>query len=233
MSLSREKVPATDWQRLIQETDVAANHLIDAVQQVLAYDACDLVHDERVALADQLADLGFVEFARKIAPVPDCVRDLERFDAAHKAYPEEALRGTTRASPEVVGELRAASDTVMKSKPRCRLELGRKVKVACVVGLYKKIRNACGRPDPYAANLYSHFWPQLVPIEPWVLAMEVGYQSSIGDSEFSGRAGNFIADPSLIEELLECAGPEWRGAIAADLAALNSVLAKPKGGAVL
>jgi hypothetical protein len=227
-----EKAPATKWQALVQDAFTAANHLVAGVQQIVVHNDWGVVSDERVALADQLADLGIVDLARKIAPPADCVRDLDGFDAAHKAYPEGALSGTTRASHEVLSELREAADAVMRSKPRCRLELGRKVNVACVVGLYKKIRNACSRPDPHAADLYSHIWPQLAPIEPWFLAMEVGYQGAIGDSEFGGRPGTFIVEPGFIAELLECAGPEWREAIAADVIALNSVRAKPEGGAV-
>lgn len=228
-----EKAPATKWQELVQDVSAAANHLVAGIEQIIAYNDWDVVPDERVAISDQLANMGLVELARKIVPAPDSVRDFERFDDAYVAYPKGVLGGTLTASSEVVGELRAAKGAVLKTSPRCRLELGRKVKVGCIVGLHNKIRNACPRPDPYAVHLYNHFWSQLSEIEPWFLAERVGYYPWPGECEFGFRGGNFIVSPGFIEELLECAGPEWQAAIAADVAALERARAIADGEAVL
>lgn len=156
------------------------------------------------------------------ALAPDRVLEFERFEAAWKAYLLGALDGAIIVSSEVVGELCAASDAVLGTKPRCRLGLGRKVKIGCIVGLHNKIRNACPRPDPYATNLYKHFWSLLAPIEDWYLAQAAGYWTSFEESEFGVRGGNFIVDPGLIDELLEDAGPDWQAAIAAAVTALNT-----------
>lgn len=152
-----------------------------------------------------------------------CVRQLERCDAAYSAYkPRQALAGTAAPSAEARVALRAAIKAVLQAKPHCPLELGRKVKVACIVGIHARIKRKCPNPEPYAANLYDHYWTKLSAIEPWYLAMAAGYRHSLDDFEFCVRGGKFVVEPGLIAELLEFAGPAWQAEIAADVMRLNA-----------
>lgn len=152
-----------------------------------------------------------------------CDRDLEKFDAAYRAYePRGILGGTASPSAEARHALHAAVRAVVKARPRCPLELGRKVKVGCVLGIHARIKRGSPQPDPYAVDLYDHFWAELSAIEPWFLARATGYIYSSDECEFGHRGGNFIADPGFIDELLEFAGPAWRAVIAADVMRLNA-----------
>lgn len=153
-----------------------------------------------------------------------CVRELEKFDTAYGTYePRLAFAGTASPSADARYLVRAAVQAVLKARPGGALELGRKVKIACVIGIHARIRRACPRPDPIAASLYDYLWTELSPIEPWYLAQASGYHYSFVECEFGPRGGNFIADPSFIRELLRSAGPAWEAAIEADVTRLNAV----------
>lgn len=229
MYRSTQKPPATHWQGLVQEVSAAAHHLVTSVEQIVAYNDWDLVPDEKVAVSDSIRELAtssgqtwLSELAAKIAAAPDCARQLERVKKAYSAYqPEMVLGGQAAPTAVVRDELRAALKAVQVARPRCPVELGGKIKVACIVGIQASVRQACPKPDPHAASLYRHFWARLEPIEPWFLSMAMGYNYSPGECEFGYRGGNFFVEPGFISELLEFAGPAWRAELAADVARLN------------
>jgi hypothetical protein len=218
------------------ELEAAAAALVDAARAVGAYGrerhaGYDLRRDERAAEADRLrreakisGHAFFAEVADLIAPSDTTGKACDGFAAAYHVYaPLQALQGVTPSADARVA-LRLSVEQVLASEPRSAEELGRVVWVGCAVGVNALVRRASPAPDAYAANLYRHFFEKLAPLPAWFLANHVGFRGTFHEVEYTPRPGDFVAEPGLIDELLDAAGRAWRQRIASHVERLNGEL---------
>jgi|GEM_PF-5815816 len=198
--------------------------LKDAVSALAAYGGWDLSLDARVAAADclredaeEFGDDLLLELADVLAPAADFPKRMNALSEAWRAYlPHAALSGS-QPTAEAQAALRRATAEARDATPRCPSELGRKAKAAAIVGIYAKVRRSCPRPDPFAVALCEHFLRQVKPLPAWFFARMLGFPYV----ECGQRREAFVAASSVLDELIEAAGPTWMAAIAADVERLR------------
>lgn len=198
--------------------------LQDSVSALAAYNGWDLTLDAQVAAADclredaeEFGDDLLQELSDALAPGGDFPERMRTLSEAWRAYrPHAALSGLPPTA-EARAALRRATAEARDAAPRCPSELGRKAKAAAIVGINALVRRSCPRPDPCAVRLYEHFLREVKPIPPWFFAEALG----CWDADLGPRRETFIAEPGLIEELLDVAGPTWTNRLAADVERLR------------
>lgn len=213
--------PAATWDTLIDDFCTAKTTYVafgpaeefvealeDAVSALAGYSGWDRSLNVLVAAADGLREDAaefnddlLRELADALAPAADFPATMETLTAAWRAYrPHAALTGAPPTA-EARAALRRATAEARAATPRCPSEFGRKAKVAAIVGINALVRRSCPRPDPYAVGLYEHFLREVKSIPPWFFAEALGCR----DAELGPSRETFVAEPGLIDELLEAA----------------------------